>query len=310
MKDKVKTDLPRRNDTLPSDLQYTRDSSGNIICADPRLEDPALLAAFIQHHGAKPPTLSLRITGTHWEEQSNKKRDRRQVTDFDFSIALTTEILVRRGSNAPLYFFTYLPDVPTYRGTTWKRVQSAQAEDARIEAGLSAGQFAIVQYLESDLPLKQFCFEKMVSGWDMKRLTRQVEQIAKQQYDGDVAVRLIEEDKYIYIRPASTLSNVYRHPVTFFFRCVLFPIGILLWILEMTWLGAYWQVLGAKYDLHSEHYGMSVESFLMTFHERIAEYARNGEFGIIEWTTNFTPYRDLHGIQFEPIVSPLSDQRK
>lgn len=317
-KDTTPTQIPRRRTELriPSDLAYSRDSYGNITCNDTRLTDPTLFSAFIQHHGSKPPMLAVRIKASHWEDAatgpdtssaSSRIRgdgSRRHVVDFEFSINLTTEILVRRSDNSPPYFFTYLPSAQTYRGSTLKRTQTVQEEDERVELGLSSGQYAIVKFLESTRPLKQFCFEKMVQGWDVKTLQRQLEEVVRR--DGGygynscamsgqtmVNVDLVETEKFIYVRPATTVSTLYRHPVAFFLRCLLFPIGLLLWILEMTWLGAYWQVLGAKFDLYNPadldgrgEKGLSLDSFLLIFHDEVARYARERRNGVIEWPGN------------------------
>ena len=296
LKNTSETQLPSRaTSQLPQDLDYTRDWSENIVCTDTRLDDPVLFSAFIQHHGAKPPQLTLRIRGTHQQEHktSEQKSEHRTVTDFDFTIALTSEILIKRKENTPPYYFTYLPEIATYRGTTLRHKQKTEDEEARIEAGLSTGQQAIVQYLSSTKPLKEFRFEKVISGWDMKYLKHQI--VAIIQRDAGYGIRglfgrqdtievsLEEQEKFIYIRPATRFSMIYRHPLVVVLRWILFPIGLLLYFLEMVWLGAYWQVLGAKYDLFDGSQGMSVDAFLMYFHPRIASCARDRYSGTVEW---------------------------
>lgn len=301
---------------LPDHLEYTRDASGSIVCRDIILDDPVYFSAFIQHHGAKPPDLTLSIKGTHWEEYSTgpdrtdgnhvKETSRRVVTDFDLRIPLTREILIQRNGNVPPYFFTYKPEIPTYRNSTLKRRQNPQEEQERIDNGLSAGQNAIVQYLSSQRILKEFRFEKAVSGWDMKALEQQITVIIRRTgYAGTVKVNLIKNDAFIYIRPNNTFSNFYHHPVTQILRFVLFPIGLILLLLDYIWLGAYWQVLGAKFDLYSSDVaagtdrGMSTDQFLIVFGQLIEQNAMSRRIGeVLSWpseqgTSRVPPYRDL-----------------
>ncbi|CCG84642.1 protein of unknown function [Taphrina deformans PYCC 5710] len=306
LKDKTETTLPSQESgiELPSHLEYSRDRNGNIICTDPILDDPVYFSAFVQLHGAKPPDVRLQITGSHWEDNADgpdrtdgntvKSTSRRLVTDFDFSVPLTTEVLIRRNGNTPPYFFTYKPDVPTYRNSTIKRRQSEVAEQQRLDNGLSVGQQAIVEYLSSTSVLKEFRFEKATTGWDVKALERQIQSIIRRTgYTDTIGVALREKDKYIYVRPANLFSRVYRHPLTVLLRFILFPVGLLLLAAEFLWLGAYWQVLGAKYDLYSlnpstgEERGISTERFLITFAEAIERAARDGSVGTtLEWPSS------------------------
>lgn len=307
--DKTQTSLPACaqdvRSKLPSNLTYSRDSKSNIICTDQKLEDLACFSAFIQHHGAKPPELKVVISGTHWEDLSEapdrtdgnhvKKDSQRLVKDFELYIPLTAEILIRRNGNAPPYFFTFNPDIKTYRNSTLKRRQDPIEDQERIDNGLSIGQHAIVQYLSSTHPLKEFRFEKVVSGWDIKTLRTQLSGEIKRQtgYTGTINVTLQQRESFIYVRPGTTFSNLYRHPFTFFLRCVLFPIGFILLLLDYVYLGRYWHVLGAKYDLHflnpstGEERGMSLQEFVRHFEEQIVQSVKAGRIEeTLEWESS------------------------
>lgn len=304
LRDKTETTLPgcgRDATRLPSNLEYHRDGRGNIICTDAILDDPVYFSAFVQLHGSKPPDVKLKVAGHHWEEDASgpdtsdgntvKSSRRHLVRDFDFDIALTSEILIRRNGNAPPYYFTYRPEVATYRNSTLKRRQNEREEQARLDDGLSVGQQAIVQYLSSTKPLKEFRFEKVVAGWDMDSLRTRITTIVRRTgYRHPVEVTLVERENYLYVRPSHPFSRIYRHPVTELLRWLVFPVGLLLLLADYVWLGAYWRVLGARYDLHGvdpvtgEERGMSADRFLVALGDTIARAAREGEVGsVLAW---------------------------
>lgn len=272
---------------LPNNVAYTRDRFHNILCSDHSLEDPDHLWAFLRHYGSKPPEVKLRIKGTHWEEPEStsstgsNKKEKKLVTDFKFQIRLTPQILVRRNKNTPPYFYTHSPDTKTFRGSTRMRRQEDEDESERMEAGLGVGEHAIAQYLASRRPLKVFTLTKVVNGWDMGKLKKQIQDIIRETgYTGDTAVWLSTRENYIGVRPHKWFSRIYNHPVTFFLRCLLFPIGLIFLLADYLFLGAYWQIICAEFKLYSynprtrEERGMSRDQFFNKFGSLIAAQAK------------------------------------
>lgn len=215
------------------------------------------------------------------------------IVDFDFSIPLTNEILVRRGGNRPPYFYTIADHIPAYRGTTTKKtLKEVDAKNgySRVETGLSAGQQSIVDYISSPKPLKQFAFEKRVDGWDIRALRMAVLDAVKETgYRGDATVWMRRDEEHVYVRPGNTISKLYRGSWLSIVLWILFPIGLIMYLLDMIYLGAYWQVLGSRFLLydHRTNSGMSEGAFFQIFRGRIERFVRERRVNdTIEWPTD------------------------
>ncbi|BFZ53606.1 hypothetical protein PYCC9005_000634 [Savitreella phatthalungensis] len=279
---------------IPADLEYTRNSDGDIVVTDRRAnEDPGFLSGVLRHFSSCPPSLEVSVSGSRWIDESAdgpdttpgdhiRRTDRRKINDFHFTIPLTTTLLIQRQppSQNP-DFFTHTPESKTFRGGMWRRRwrSSDDTVPGDQEGGLgdemvplSVGQLTVLQYLGCRAPLKSLVVEKRWVGWNIRRLRAAIERVLRSaplNYRHEIHVRLTaSSDRRVIIRPDNSLTRFHTSELARLFRWVCFPVG-LAWTLWYWVLGggARWSTIGVRFYLHrtEPEAGIPLDHFLVLF---------------------------------------------
>ncbi|KAM6498088.1 hypothetical protein JOM56_006036 [Amanita muscaria] len=108
------------------------------------------------------------------------------------------------------------------------------------------------EYCASSKHLKEFVYEKVLYGWDIKQLEEAVRTIiSTTSYDESIEVSFNIKNSKVYVRPHNDLSRMLSNK-WLKFLCIIFLIYPFIWLFRRFYSGGRWEVCGGAYSFKRE----------------------------------------------------------